>query len=639
VSVGRHWRPFASLALLLFGSCAAAATLKVAALADMTLEQLANIEITSVSRRPEPLSTAAASVFVITAEDIRRSAANTLAEALRLAPNLDVARLDAGQYAISARGLNTNISNKLLVLVDGRTIYSPLFSGVFWDASDVMLEDVERIEVISGPGASQWGTNAVNGVINVITKHSRDTQGTLASAGLGEREKVGAAREGIALGENGTLRVYGKSYRADDIAQNRFTGASATLRHNQAGFRADWSLGADALTVQGDAYNGDTSDRVQAAGVDFSGANLLGRWTRRHSEGSSTQVQVYLDQTTHRDPLLLDENGETFDSEVRHMTRLGAHDLQLGAGYRHARDTSDPGTLFAFVPAQRGVSWSNFFLQDQIRLHRDVELTLGSRFERNDYTGWEALPTARLGWRFASNHFAWTSLSRAVRAPSRIDRDIVTPPPPATAVVTGGQDFQSEVAKVFELGVRGQWTPSLSYSATYFHQAYRDLRSAEFTNGGLPIVFGNGIAGAIDGVEGWGTLQVTPDWRLSAGGTHLHRSFHLEAGSTDPIGPANLGHDPDGWWMLRSNLAVRSDQNFDVMIRHTGSRAPLPPSNTIAVPDYTGVDLRYAWAVTRRVELALVASNLFDPLHREWGDKTVSSEIARSIFLRATIKL
>jgi iron complex outermembrane receptor protein len=628
------------LPLFSFCACALAAPepLRVAALADLSLEELANIEVTSVSRRPEPLSTAAASVFVITGEDIRRSSANTLAEALRLAPNLDVARLDAGQYAIGARGLNTNISNKLLVLVDGRSIYSPLFSGVFWDAADVMLEDLERIEVISGPGASQWGTNAVNGVINVITKSARDSAGTLARATLGEREQGLAARHGIA-GEDGGLRVYGKAYRADHIARERFSGASASLGRSLAGFRGDWSAGANAFTVQGDAYEGETSDRAQAGGNDLSGGNLLGRWTRRHSDSASTQVQLYVDHTEHHDPLLLEENGEIFDSELRHMRRLGAHQLQAGVGYRHARDTSAAGTLFAFVPERRSLNWRNVFLQDQIGLARDVELTLGARLEKNDYTGWETLPNARLGWRYAPSHFVWTSLSRAVRAPSRIDTEIVTPVPPAVAVVRGGPDFQSEVARVFELGMRGQWTRALSYSATVFRQEYRRLRSAEFTNGGLPIVFGNKIAGSIEGVEAWATWQTSTDWRLSLGGTKMYDSFHLESGSSDPNGPDNQAHDPDGWWLVRSSYAVAGNQNLDLTVRHTESRAPRPPSNTITVPAYTAFDVRYAWAVSRRLELAFVAANLFDPQHREWGDRTVSSEIARSVFLRATLQL
>jgi iron complex outermembrane receptor protein len=471
----------------------------------------------------------------------------------------------------------------------------------------------------------------------VITRTAADTRGTLATVSAGDREQAAAARYGRKLGEAIDFRVYAKAFKTDAATEPR-AGASTTFERQQAGFRSDWKGSGDRFTLQGDLYQGQSSARQLAEGVDLSGANLLGRWTREHADGSSTQLRTYLDQTVHRDPLLLDENGTLFDVDLRHQRDAGPHRWVLGGGYRHAQDDSDAGTRFAFIPARRSLNWANVYAQDQIALTSRWDLTLGTRFERNDYTGWEVLPNARLGWKATPTHFLWTAISRAVRAPSRIEREIVTPPTPPF-LVTGSPDFQSEIAKVFELGMRGQPMRSLSYSATLFRQRYDSLKSAELAPTVFPITTGNKIAGTIDGLEAWAAWQATPAWRLIAGGTHLHKSLHNETGSSDPVGPANLGNDPDTHWIARSVWNLRPAHELDVTLRHSSSRAPLPPTNTDPIPAYTGLDMRYAWSVTEAFELALIGTNLLDPSHREWGDRTVSSEIARSVFLRATWKM
>jgi iron complex outermembrane receptor protein len=619
------------------GACLSALALECGAqqlaalpLLDLSLEELSSIRVTSVSRAPEPWSQAPASVYVITGEEIRRSGATTLPEALRLAPNLLVARMDAAIYAISARGFNSNIANKLLVMVDGRTIYSPLFSGVFWELHDVMLEDVERIEVISGPGGAQWGTNAVNGVINVVTRPAADTQGALAKLGAGGREALAAFRYGGALGGGGAYRVYGKAWKAHDIIAAPFNGAADGHDRAQTGFRADWRAGSDGFTLQGDMLSGgsDNRPRRDAGGIDVAGANLLGRWTRQLGEGSQLQLQAYFDHSVHRDSLLLDEVLDLFDIELRHGLPLGRHRLQWGAGYRHAREESEPGLIFSFRPARKTLQWASLFVQDQVQLFERLELTLGLRLEENDYTGWESLPNARLAWKIGEQSLLWTSLSRAVRAPSRVDREIFVTLG-GIDLLAGGPRFDSEIADVAELGWRSRLTRDISASLTAYLQEYDRLATAE----GFPLQFENLAEGRVKGLEGWGHWQAARAWRLSAGFATIDSRLRFKPQSDGFGRRPDLGDHPDFQWMLRSSANLGERQELDVLLRRVGELPIITASNTVPVPAYTALDLRYGWHLRRDLELAFVVRNALDAAHREWGDTTTSGEVRRSALL------
>jgi iron complex outermembrane receptor protein len=453
-------------------------------IADLSLEELAGIEVTSVSRRAEPLSAAPASIYVITADAIRRAGVSSLPEALRLAPNLQVARIDATQYAISARGFNNAIGNKLLVLIDGRTVYAPFFSGVLWDQQDVMLGDVERIEVISGPGATLWGANAVNGVINIITRSSAETQGLLAVAGGGDRERGLALRYGTAVGDSGHVRFYAKTTNARHTDTAADTAVADGNERHQLGFRADWNHDADDYTLQGDSYRTRAEYRgrfgtFELTPISTSGSNVLGRWTRRLGGGADLRVQVYFDHSERDDALLYRPRTDLGDAEFQHGLTLDNHRLVWGAGYRRAQDHIDPGLFFGFVPASRTLTWTNLFVQDDVKLASGLDLTLGLKFERNDYTGTETLPNLRLAWQPAAGQLLWGAISRAVRAPARLDRDLRLPPAGPPYIIAGGPDFVSEVANVLELGYRAQPTPEWSYSATAFLHDWQRLRSGQ----------------------------------------------------------------------------------------------------------------------------------------------------------------
>jgi iron complex outermembrane receptor protein len=595
-------------------------------IAELSLEELAGLEVTSVSRRGEPLGAAPASIYVITADAIRRAGATSLPEALRLAPNLQVARLDATQYAISARGFNNAIGNKLLVLIDGRTVYTPFFSGVFWDQQDVLLDDVERIEVISGPGATLWGANAVNGVINILTRSSADTVGTLVVGGIGNRERGLALRHGVALGDSGHLRVYGKTARlkATETAAGSPV-ADANERH-QAGLRADWAGGADSVTLQGDAYRTRAQHRGVLLGTELtpvssSGANLLGRWTRRLAGDGELRVQAYLDHMEREDALLYRPRVDLADLELQHAFSEGGHKLVWGAGYRRARDELKPGLFFGFVPERRTLNWGNLFVQDELALGDTLNLTLGLKLEHNDFTGVETLPNLRLAWRPEPHQLVWAAASRAVRAPARLDRDIRLPPTPPY-IIAGGPDFVSEVANVLELGWRGQFSAGWSASATAYLSDWKRLRSGQ-TPPDAQVQ--NMIDGQTYGLEAWASWQVLPLWRMSAGVTTLHKDLQLRAGSTDPVGPANLGDDPSFQWSLRSACTVAEGQELELALRRV---ARLPQAG---VPAYTALDARYGWRITRDVELSLTGQNLLDPGHAEFGAAPGRSEFERSI--------
>jgi iron complex outermembrane recepter protein len=598
-------------------------------LADLTLEELGEIQITSVARREQALLDAAASIYVITGEEIRRIGATSLPEALRLAPNLQVGQIDARQYAISARGFNGNIANKLLVMVDGRTIYSPLFSGTFWDGQDFVPSDIDRIEVISGPAGATWGTNAVNGVINVVTLPATRTQGTFASATGGNLEKTVVGRHGFGLSEDIAVRAHARTFERDASRLRGGGDAGDASRGRAAGFRADWSHGADAVTLIGGVYTGKTDARPVYGPVELNGSNITGRWSHKLGETSNVDLQAYYDSSERRDNFLLQEDAQIFDIETKYRKTTGSHRWLAGVGYRRAEDRSEPGLIFAFIPPKQVQDWYSAFVQDEISLTNAMSMTLGIRMEHNPYTGWEALPSVRLGYKVAPQSLVWGALSRAVRSPSRFDREIFVPTTPPF-VIAGGPNFVSEVANVAELGFRTQLSPEASLSVTAFVQDYDRLRSGEIV--GAAFQFENKIAGQVRGIEAWTNWRPLRDWRLEAGVVWLSESLHLTDGSNDPTGPSNLGNDPHAQWSLRSTHSIGERLDGVVAVRHVG-QLPSP-----VIPSYTSTDLTINWRARPDVQVSFGVRDAFKRGHAEYQGFSTISEIPRSAFVSVSFE-
>jgi iron complex outermembrane receptor protein len=640
----RRWRTAAMLASHLAAACV---TLKAgtAIAADtptgssppvdfsqMSLEDLANVEISSVSKRPERLSNAAASVFVITREDIRRSGYTSIPELLRLAPNLQVARVDASQYAISSRGFNSTTANKLLMLIDGRSTYTPLYSGVFWDAQDTLIEDIERIEVISGPGGTLWGANAVNGVINVITRKTQDTVGNLVSLGAGSGERSAGVRHGGQLDEDVSYRIYAKGSGQNNTHTASGSAVSDAWNNGRVGFRIDGRKSGNNFTLQGDAYDGVLD---QAIGNDkkISGTNLLARWNRVLENDSSLQVQAYFDQNTRVYPGTFSETLKTYDLEVQHsFTWRGGHQVLWGGGYRANYDAVINSAGLAFLPADKKLSLANVFVQDSIALSDDVRLTLGAKLEHNNYTGLEFQPNVRLAWELAPQTLLWSAISRAVRTPSRLDRELFSPARPPF-LLNGGANFQSEKLTAYELGFRAQPTPKLSYSVTAFYHVYDELRSLEAApGGGLPVTIGNEMKGHTYGVEMWGNYRLTNWWRLGVGVNTLRKHLGFKPGSRDLSGVQAAGNDSDHQFSLRSTMNLANNVELDLGLRSISS-LPSP-----ALPGYTALDARLGWHVSKDVEVSLAAFNLLDKGHPEFGSALTRSEIGRRFFAKIVWK-
>ena len=608
-------------------------------LVDFSLEQLSEIVVTSVSRQETRLADAPASIYLISGAEIRRAGATSLPEALRLAPNLQVARADTRSYAITARGFSSTGENKLLVMIDGRSVYSSLFSGVFWDSQDVVMEDIERIEVISGPGATIWGANAVNGVINIITRSAKDTQGSLLAAAASAQAKSGTVRYGGALA-GGHYRVYGKADRYADIANEVGVTQPTGWRRSQAGFRADWNGRPEqGFTLSGDAYQG-TLAQLRGPALRINGGNLVARLTRKLDDGSDLRLQAYLDHTARIQPNTGAQHLNTLDLEAQHGVRLGTeHQLVWGGGYRHTKDRVENGPLLRFTPAERTLHWTNVFAQDEFAMRPDLRLTAGLKFEHNVYSGVETLPSLRLAWSPDSSCLLWGALSRTVRAPSRIDRDLyvldpAAPPGPTPRYIfEGGPDFVSETARVLELGYRSQPAAGLSYSATAFYSDYDKLRTVEPQAGRGPV-FRNLGEGRVYGIEAWGRWQPARDWRLTAGAVWQDVDARLKPGSLDASGDTSLAsNDPRHYWSLRSSHDLSDQLQADLGLRYVGSlRRP-------DVPAYYELDLRLAWQARPGVELALSGQNLLHRRHVEFGPPGLRPVFERALVLQLTVRL
>ncbi len=631
----------------------------------LSLEELMEVEITSVAKKPQKLSQAAAAVFVVTAEDIRRSGVTSIPEALRMVPGMEVARIDANKWAISCRGFNGRFANKLLVLMDGRSVYAPLFSGVFWHIQDTMMEDIDRIEVIRGPGASLWGANAVNGVINIITKPAQATQGTLLSAGAGTGTDQGSLglRYGGTAYEKVSYRIYAKYFVRDHMVDPSGMAGPGSWDMWRAGFRADWALSdQDLLTLQGDIYDCSTGNRYSFHSLwppyewtsdsrgTFAGGNLVGRWNRSFSLTSDMSLQIYYDQTEMKNPLS-SEYRYTSDIDFQHRFRVGSRqEVIWGLGYRFTQDDLEADE---YVPATSGNHLFSAFVQDEITLVENrLALTLGSKFEHNDFSGFEFQPNGRLLWTPHPRHTLWTSVSRAVRTPTRMEMDMlresgVMPPgelfpasPTVLMVLTGNKDFKSAQLLSLEFGHRFWPTNSLSVDTATFYNTYDNLRTMNLLfpsvetlptpHVRLPISAGNSMEGQTYGVELTADWSVLDWWRLRAAYTFLQMQL-TGPSSTDEDAE---GKSPHNQFSLRSLMDLPWNLEFDAWLRWV-DRLP-----TLDVAGYVSLDIRVGWRPTEYLELSLVGQNLVEDHRPEYAtDVTLPIpcfEAERSVYGKVT---
>ena len=648
-------RRFTALALLLSSPVFANHTPRD--LMELTLEELMDIEVFSVSRRQEKLSHSASSIQVITADQIRRSGATSIPEALRLASNLQVAQQNSYEWVVTARGFSSDVGNKLLVLIDGRTVYTPLFSGVFWDRQNYLLEDIERIEVISGPGGTLWGANAVNGVINIITRSSAQTQGTYleAAAGSALNQQAGA-RYGGHLNESTTYRVYGQHFDRDEESLSNGSPGSDDWTMKQAGFRVDSALPADTFTVQGDYYRLRGS-QLLADDRETYGGNMLGRWSHRISDTANTILQVYYDRTELKMPVAtMLINGiplappgvfrdllDIMDLDFQHQFLLSdRHKIVWGFGYRYTRDDVTNTGGLAFYPDFLEQELFSAFLQDEIALVQDkVYFTVGTKVEKNDFTGTEWEPGIRLQWRLSEHHQIWSAVSRAVRMPSRIDRHISLPSRDALLVVLqGGPDFESETVDAYELGYRGRISNKAALSVALFYNEYDNVRSTSPTPVTLaPFFFENNLEGETQGVELSLDMEIAKWWRIRMGYNYLHEDISVQSGEFDLNNARNETADPEHQFMLRASFDISHDVELDVGYRWVDRLPTNDVDELVYVPKYDELDVRIGWTPTANLELALVGQNLLHDHHQEFGQPgDQQQEVGRNIYAKVQLR-
>jgi iron complex outermembrane recepter protein len=619
----------------------------------LSLEELGEVRVTSVSKAEEALSQAAAAVAVVTNQDIRRSGATTLPEALRLVPGIHVARQTSNTWAVSSRGFSSTNSEKLLVLSDTRSVYTPLYAGVFWDAQDVLLEDVDRIEVIRGPGAALWGSNAVNGVINVTTKSSRDTQGFQATLHGGTEDKLGlGARYGGRVGK-GHFRVYGK------YSDRSTSFTTATIQRDDwqiglGGVRLDLDTSARSdLTLQGEVYAGDVGRLTPSAAImgrpgptgllrtHTGGGHVLARWSHRPSARSDVQVRAYYDRTHRNDPSFVDDL-HTIDLDLQHRSSLGhRHEVTWGANYRFTSNHNESKVIFALDPPQSRDHVVSGFLQHQTQLGDSLRLTTGVKLEHNDFSGAEVQPSVRASWSMSRAQTLWGAVSRATRTPTRIERDIaidIVSTDVAATRLLGNDDFDSERLVAFEAGYRWQHSTSLAVDVAAYHNRYRGLASLEvdsaFTSGGrtiTPYVSKNLTDGDARGLEWTLTVAPTAKWRVAttAAGTWLDLTAH---GQDANLGVSFEGSTPRYQVGLRSSWDLGQGLEVDVQSRHSAAIRRLPNSRGKGPRAYTEADIRLGWQAARYVELSLTGQNLLHAHHAEFGAASARGEIQRGVY-------
>jgi iron complex outermembrane receptor protein len=580
----------------------------------LSIEELTQLDITTASRRVEPLAQVASAVSVIRGEDIRRAGVASLAEALRLADGVEVARANNGTWAISSRGFNISTANKLLVLIDGRTVYSPLFAGTFWSVQDVPLLNIDRIEVIRGPGGAVWGANAVNGVVNIITKSAADTKGLQVLLGGGTEERAIATAQYGGGAERYDYRVYGK-YRARD-AQMLAKGVSANdpVKYGQAGFRVE-SRGPsrDWWLVQGDAYAG-REGLFDRPDTHVSGSNIMGRVGRRFSADRQFRAQVYFDHVYRRVARQYREVRNTIDVELQQQLTAGRHHLVFGGGWRGANGDDRGNAAFRFDPQEQFMTVAGVFLQDEIALPKRLALIVGSKFERNTFTGIEAQPNIRLRWTPTSRRTVWGAVSRAVRLPSRFDTDLrITDTASGAVLLSGRTDFDTEKVTAYETGYRAEISPRASVDVALFSNVYDRLRSQEFpTAAGQPVLLSNLLNGKAWGGDVSATMLVVPQWRVHTSYSYLRVTTSLDPGSRDRTQGFSEFNDPSHMFRLRSSIDLSRGVELDAVLRAVG-RLPHP-----VVPAYAELDARVGWRASPTFEISFIGQNLLHARHPEF---------------------
>ncbi|HKN33953.1 MAG TPA: TonB-dependent receptor [Terriglobales bacterium] len=634
----------------------------------MSVEDLMNMQVTSVSKRTQKVADAAAAIFVLTQEDIRRSGAASIPEALRLVPGVQVARIDENKWAISSRGFNGRFANKLLVLIDGRSVYTPLFSGVYWNAQDVMLEDVDRIEVIRGPGATLWGANAVNGVINIITKSAKATQSALVAAGGGtEMQGFSTLRYGGRLNKATAFRGYAKYFTV--AASNDPLGRAANDNWNslRGGFRGDWTPdGPDSLTFQGDLYRSRFGETLTVPSLDapysstfpnrgrISGGNVLGRWT--HTFGlSSTSLQMYFDNTNISDNSLFTDRQNIFDIDFQHTIHVSDWQQFIwGIGYRSIADRNNSSFVVSLLPDHSRLNEVSGFAQDEISLFdKRLQLTIGSKLEHNDFTGLEVEPNARILWNITPNQSVWTAVSRAVRTPALTERGLqlisaVIPPGgpgnptplPVEATVFGSNQFKSEDLLAYEAGYRVQLTSNLSADIATFYNFYTHLRTAEPGAPFLevnpapmhlvaPFVAQNKMHGGTYGAELFADWRLVPKWKLAGSYSYLQMNLRKDATSLDPTADNPGPSSPRHQFYVRSSLDVFRRLEHDLIVRYVEQ---LPGFN---IPSYYSVDTHFTYKLPSRIELSVGSRNLLNKQHLEFVPdfiNTSPTKVGRTVY-------
>lgn len=663
-------------------------------LMDLSLEELMEVEVSSVGRKLQKVSEAPAAVYVISQEDIRRSGATSIPEVLRLVPGLSVARVDGSTWSVASRGFNGRFLNKLQVLIDGRSVYSPPFSAVHWDMQDTLLNDIERIEVVRGPGGTLWGSNAVNGVINVITKKAKDTQGTLVKAGFGTEEQgFSSVRYGGKAGERAYYRAFvkyfnrgpQKSYPYEDIDlvgnASDFGEAHDDWNAFRGGFRIDAATSAqNDFTLQGEAYSGTAGTNMllptlelgtkvfyeQASDTPFAGGFLLGRWQHQFAADGDLALQIYYDHGYRDQQTQAKTIWDVLDVDFQHRFQLGSRqELLWGLGYRLTSDELEDGELVEFSDHSTNDQLFSLFVQDEISLIPDkLRLLVGSKFEHNDYTGFEYQPNLRLIWTPSSRHTLWGAVSRAVRTPSQMEAtgDIFyavlpenyffdTMDLPARVVVRGSEDFDSEKVLSYELGYRFMPYSGFSIDTALFYSRYRDHRSGEradvvpeafVPHPTIPGVFiptrlllaneeGNKLEAESYGLEVAIDWQVRPWWHLQGNYSLLKLNTHTTGGSVD-IFSAMLYEksSPQQQWSLRSSFDIGRNLDLDLWLRYVDPVTVY----VVEVDEYYSLDVRLAWRPLAGLELALVGQNLLEEQHTESQVEfgTVSTGVPRGFY-------